>query len=118
MKKYISLLLILIITTTATAQMNANVKLEKKGDLIEATYYYEDGTIQQRGTFKDGQLHGIWTSYDFEGNKLAVGNYENGEKAGKWFFWHDDSLKEVDYSGSKIVSVSEWENKNEITIRN
>jgi antitoxin component YwqK of YwqJK toxin-antitoxin module len=42
------------------------------------------------------------------GNKKAIGEYNNGEKTGKWFFWNGDALSEVDYSQSKITSVSKW----------
>ncbi|OYX25681.1 MAG: nicotinic acid mononucleotide adenyltransferase, partial [Flavobacteriales bacterium 32-35-8] len=28
------------------------------------------------------KLHGTWTSFDTKGNKVAVGNYENGSKVG------------------------------------
>lgn len=91
----------------------------KKGDLTEATYFYADGTIQQKGTFNaKGKLHGTWTSYDVNGNKLAVGNYDNNVKVGKWFFWTDGLLKEVDYIDSRIVSVNEWKDKTKVAVRN
>jgi antitoxin component YwqK of YwqJK toxin-antitoxin module len=82
-------------------------------------YYYEDGTIQQKGTFNaKGKLHGTWTSYDINGEKLAVGNYLNGKKTGKWFFWTNNSLKEVDYIDSKISTVNEWKDKTKLAVRN
>lgn len=95
-----------------------NVKVEEVGELTKATYYYDDGSIQQQGTFNaDGELHGTWTSYDFDGNKLAVGQYTNGNKTGKWFFWSDSMLKEVDFVDSRIASVSEWKSKTSVVIR-
>lgn len=98
------------------AQSN-DVKVETIGDLTQATYYYEDGTIQQQGTFNAvGELHGVWTSYDLQGNKLAVGHYTNGKKTGKWFFWADNKLKEVDFVDSRIASVSEWKTKTPVAI--
>ena len=118
MKKCIVLLALLFVATSSYGQADQNVKIEKKGDLTEATYFYADGNIQQQGTFNsDGKLHGLWTSYDVNGNKLAVGNYEEGVKIGKWFFWTENSLKEVDYLDSKIVQVNEWRDKTKLALR-
>lgn len=110
MKKLLLIALFLVSGTVAFAQNNKPT-LEKKGDLIEATYFHDNGAIAQKGFFnKEGKLQGEWKSYDTNGNKVAVGNYENGKKVGKWFFWSADQLSEVDYSDSKIVNVSKWKN--------
>lgn len=119
MKKYAIVIAVLFISTSIFAQADKEVKLEKKGDLTEATYYYDNGSIEQQGTFNaDGQLHGVWTSYDIEGNKVAKGQYVEGKKHGKWFFWAGDSLKEVDYVNHKIVSVNEWNDKTKVAVQN
>ena len=60
------------------------------------------------------KLQGEWKSYDVSGKKIAVGNYENGKKVGKWFFWNTNRLSEVDYSNSKIVGVNTWTNTNPV----
>ncbi|TYA74469.1 toxin-antitoxin system YwqK family antitoxin [Seonamhaeicola marinus] len=108
MRKYILILAILFIGTSVYAQnTNVKVKHEQKGDLVEATYFYADGTVQQKGTFnQDGKLHGTWTSFDAKGNKIALGNYENGKKVGKWTFWNNGEVKEVNFVDSKIASVT------------
>lgn len=90
---------------------------EKQGELITGTFYYEDGSIQQKGTYKDGKLHGKWVSYNEEGEKTALANYTNGEKTGKWFFWSDNELTEVDYQNNQIASVKGWKG-NEIYVSN
>ena len=116
MKHYILLFAVLFCTSIIYAQ-SQEVSLEKKGDLIEATYYHDNGTIAQKGTFKNGKLHGTWIMYNTVGEKLAVGTYDQGKKIGKWFFWSEDALKEVDYVDSKIVDVSEWRDKTRVAIR-
>lgn len=99
----------LLFTGTLFAQ---DVKAEyiKNGDLVKGTYYFDNGEIQQEGTYKDGKLHGKWIAYNPAGKKIAVATYKNGEKTGKWFFWNDDKLFEVNYSNNQISEVVRWEN--------
>lgn len=92
-------------------------ELEAVGDKVKATYYHENGKIQQQGFFKDGKLDGVWTSYDEKGNKVAVGEYTNGLKTGKWIFANEKNLSEVEYDNSKISSVKNLQ-KNALANRN
>ncbi len=85
--------------------------------LIEAVYYHDNGEVSQKGTFNlQGELHGTWISYDEAGNKVAMGNYENGRKNGKWFFWGAETLKEVDYDQNTIASVQEWKGASRLAV--
>lgn len=116
MKKIFAILLMLSVTLTF-AQEKPKVDLKKDGDLTIATYYHDNGAIEQQGTFnKKGELDGVWTSFDEEGNKVTVANYTNGQKTGKWLFWSGNKLREVDYQDSKIASVSEWTDKVQLAI--
>jgi antitoxin component YwqK of YwqJK toxin-antitoxin module len=118
MKKIFAIVLMLSVTLTF-AQEKPKVDLNKDGDVTVATYYYDNGAIEQQGTFNEaGELHGVWTSYDLDGNKVTVGNYVNGNKVGKWLFWSGNKLREVDYVDSKIASVSEWTDKVQVAVRN
>lgn len=113
MKKIIYIFAFLI-TSYSFAQDTSKtqrVKTEQKGDLIEATYFYANGNIEQQGTFnKEGKLHGLWVSYNLEGEKIASGNYENGQKVGKWLIKTNETLKEVNYNNSKISSITDINN--------
>ena len=102
----------LFMTVTIAAQEKP--KFEKENDLVKGTFYFENGQIQQQGTYKDGKLHGEWISYDHNGDKVAKGYYENGIKTGKWFFWNEEKLSEVDYSNNKITEVNTWINTNNV----
>lgn len=116
MKKMI-LILMMLVGGVMMAQ-DQKVEVVKNGDLYEATYYHENGAVAQQGFFDaDGKLHGVWKSYDAEGNKVAVGTYENGKKTGKWLFWSEAKLTEVDYKDFKIQKVNEWQNKTQLAIR-
>ncbi|QCX40803.1 nicotinic acid mononucleotide adenyltransferase [Aureibaculum algae] len=108
MKKLAVLLIVFCVSFSFAQEKDNKVKLEKKGDVTEATFYYDNGEIDQQGFFKDGKLHGTWTSYNLTGEKIAVGNYEAGEKVGKWIFKTNDVLKEVDYSNDQIEKVNSW----------
>lgn len=83
-------------------------KLEAYGHLVKATYYYENGQVQQTGFFKNGKLEGQWVAYDANGVKKSVGEYSNGQKTGKWVFFGDQTLAEVNYKNNKIESVKNW----------
>ncbi|GAB1856780.1 hypothetical protein MHTCC0001_16160 [Flavobacteriaceae bacterium MHTCC 0001] len=109
MKKYIVLVSILLATASSYAQQNKKKVIHvDKGDLIETTYFYADGSIEQQGTFnKNGKLHGLWTSYDVKGEKTASGKYDNGHKVGTWTFWTEGTIKKVEFDKSKIVKVVE-----------
>ena len=110
MKKIFVIAIMLCVSITF-AQEEKNIKIVDKGDLTEVAYYYDNGILQQEGTFnKDGELHGVWTSYNVKGEKVAVGTYFNGEKVGKWFFWaNNEVIREVDYDQSRIVMVNEMD---------
>jgi antitoxin component YwqK of YwqJK toxin-antitoxin module len=97
-----------ILITGLTFAQAAKPVLEQDGYLVKATYYYDNGQIQQQGHFKDGKLEGQWVAYDLNGNKKSIGEYKSGEKTGKWFFWNDKSLSEVDYSRSRVSEVKSW----------
>lgn len=105
-----------LVASYSFAQDNLKkVTTVQKGDLIEATYYSANGSIEQQGTFnKEGKLHGLWVSYNADGEKITSGNYENGKKVGKWLFWNDDTLKEVDYENSQISNVVEKDKNSKI----
>ncbi len=113
--KNILLAAVFLVGGTVLAQdKSPEPTFEKKGDLIKGTFYYEDGSVRQEGTYKDGRLHGQWVSYNQNGEKAAIAHYENGKKSGKWFFWSEDKLTEVDYQNSVIASVNSWKNESSL----
>jgi len=114
MKNYI-LMLTLVFTGIVSAQ-ESKPKLEQFGEMVKATYYYDNGKVQQQGYFKDGKLEGQWVAYDEVGNKKAVAEYSNGNKAGQWVFWNGVLLSEVSYSDSRVASVKNW--KEDALVRN
>lgn len=109
MKRLKLLLLGLAIITGGTVlaqEKNITRELQLNGEQIEAVYYYENGEIAQKGFYRDGKLHGEWIAYDRNGNKMALGEYYEGMKVGKWFFWNGEEISEVDYEENRITSVN------------
>ena len=117
MKNFILLLALVLSMSPVLAQEKAPT-YEKKGDVIEATFYHDNGLVKQHGFYTlDGKLQGVWTTFNIEGKKTAVGNYEKGNKVGKWFFWNDKVLNEVDYENNRVANVVKWTDKTKVAVR-
>ena len=93
-------------------------KMEKAGDQVKATYYHDNGEVAQVGYFLSGKLNGEWKMYDAAGKKIAMGQYDQGVKVGKWFFWEEDGLKEVDYEDNRIAAVVKWNQGEAVVLNN
>jgi antitoxin component YwqK of YwqJK toxin-antitoxin module len=91
----------------------AESKLEKVGKLVEKTVYHENGQVAQTGYLLNGKPHGQWLQYDDTGKKIAVGRYDEGVKQGRWMFWSEGSLTEVEFEKNIIKNVKKW-NKSEL----
>ena len=120
MKKSMLILLACFIGISSFAQKERVLKLNKEKNLIEVVYYHDNGEVSQTGTYTlDGKLQGEWLSFNTQGKKTVLANYDNGKKVGKWFYWTDKTLKEVDYTNNAIVSVNEWKaDKTSVALRN
>lgn len=107
--KYTLLAIALLFTLVSFAQ-SASVKpvFERTGDLVKATFYYDNRQVAQTGFYKDTRPHGEWESYNPQGAKTAIALYDEGKKVGKWFFWNGEKLVEVDYRNNSIVRVTNW----------
>lgn len=111
------LMMTALVFTGALFAQDVKPEFEEQGDLIKGTFFYEDGAVKQKGTYKDGKLHGKWVAYDKTGAKTAVAQYANGKKTGKWFFWNNGNLTEVDYSNNTIAEVTTWDNSKTLVVR-
>ena len=102
--KKIFLIALMMVSGVIFAQ--GEPQLEVVGQLVKATYFYDNGNVQQVGFFNDGKLDGKWTSYNENGSIKAIAEYTNGQKSGKWIY-NDNAVavREVDYNNNQIVSV-------------
>lgn len=109
MKNVVAFMVFFLMGVVLYAQENnERAKFEKKGDLVEATYYHENGNVSQTGFIKNKKPHGVWKAYDMQGKKIAQAQYVEGKKDGKWFFWKEDKLTEVEYKQNDIVVVNDY----------
>ena len=106
MRKLVLFYFTFLITVISYAQQKRDLKLNKDTNLIEVVYYHDNGVVSQTGTYTlDGKLQGVWLSFDTEGKKIVSANYDNGKKVGKWYYWNNGTVKEVDYSDNAIANV-------------
>ena len=92
----------------AFSQSNSPV-LEDEGQSVKATYYYDNGKVQQVGYFKDGKLNGKWTAYNENGTIKSIAEYTNGVKSGKWTYFSTNvnvTTTEVAFSDNQITAVN------------
>jgi hypothetical protein len=108
------MILVAILFSGMISAQKVKPVLEPFGKKVKATYFFENGQAQQEGFFENGKLEGVWVSFDEKGNKTSSGEYKNGIKTGKWFFWSQNNgtginnLSEVDYSNNRIASIKNW----------
>lgn len=105
--KRIILCAVMLVTGLVSAQ-EAQPKLEAQGQFVKATYFHDNGQVQQIGYFLNGKPDGQWVSFDSNGKKIAAGEYVDGKKSGQWLFWNDVALTEVHYSDSRVAMVKNW----------
>ena len=109
MKKIIIVLVLLNILTESYSQTNDTVINKKHYGF--RTYYSSDNLrtnfdsdknqpILSLGNIIDSKKEGHWIYYLQNGSKFAEGNYKNGRKIGKWFFYKGSSkaCKTLKYS--------------------
>ncbi len=119
MKKAVLFMVMAFVTVLVYGQDKKVQKFNDETNLIEVTDYHDNGIISQEGTFNlKGELHGEWISYDALGNKMSQGSYENGDKSGKWLFWSNNTMKEVEYSKNQIASINGIKNTTRLADKN
>jgi antitoxin component YwqK of YwqJK toxin-antitoxin module len=55
-----------------------------------ATWYYENGNVQQKQLYKNGLADGFDSVFYEDGKKQYAHWYENGKPSGEWLAWHEN----------------------------
>lgn len=114
MKKLLFLLMVLSVSISQAQNVEPTYQVD--GEKVKVTNYYEDGSIESQGFFKNKKLEGKWTKYDRSGNKMVVGYYKDGKKVGTWFQWNEDTLRQINYQDNVIASVNVWKEDTKLAI--
>lgn len=111
------ILLCMLVGITALGQEKVVQKTESK-DELKVIYYHDNGLIQQEGFLKNNKPNGQWIAYNKKGQKTAIAYYNEGNKIGKWFFWKEGKLTEIDYNENKIAAVKSWKESTMVVDKN
>ena len=69
------------------------------------------GPFVSQATFNEGQLDGVWTIKDHNGQNIVEWNFDNGVRNGKWTWWYSNGQKrlEATYQNGKLDGEeTEW----------
>jgi len=100
------LILVALMMFSVASFATGEPQLEVVGNLVKATYFHNNGKVQQEGYFKDGKLEGKWTSYNEDGTINTIAEYKEGQKFGKWMRFSDSvCTSEIDFSNNQILAV-------------
>ena len=75
--------------------------------------YYENGQLQEKGTFSNGEPDGPWESYYENGQLHKKGSYSNGEQVGPYEEYYENGQFWVKGSWSNGVPVGPYEEYDE-----
>ena len=83
----------------------------------EASYYYANNKLMERGNFSNGLKDGKWQRFDENGGISAIAFYQAGKKTGTWLVYDDRGQKrfEMNYAdGKKTGTWTRWNEKGEV----
>lgn len=69
--------------------------LNKSGDCVKWTEYYESGQVKMEGAMKGGQREGEWKSFFEDGRPQSTGFFKAGLRTGvAKVYWYNGNLRE------------------------
>lgn len=84
----------------------------KTSDILKQALYYENGSLQTEGSFKDGKRHGEWKAYYENGNTWSLNSYENGVLQGNYKTWYETGEPRIEghYKSGKPSGIWKYYN--------
>ena len=82
-----------------------NLPLDYTGKWIR---WYDNGTTQCEGEYKNGKKEGKWIGWYKGGNKWFEGAYKDGELEGEWIGWYWTSSKKYEGKFKDGKKEGEW----------
>jgi curved DNA-binding protein CbpA len=65
----------------------------KNNEALRFERYYEHGSLYQKGSLKNGELHGPFERFDETGRAVEKGHMNMGKRCGKWW-WRSEASDE------------------------
>ena len=61
--------------------------------------FYDNGNVKHSGTFKEGEMHGLWKFYRRDGSLMRAGKFALGSQVGIWITYARDGsrVKETNF---------------------
>jgi len=91
--------------------INFLFKLDKTKNNLEGekTNYYGSGEKLSEGTYKDGELDGLFTEW-YENGQKKEGTYKDGKKDGLETWWYENGQKRFEgtYKDGEFISSKSW----------
>jgi len=91
---------------------NGNIRVEmnlKNG--IKDGYtniYFLSGIKKEQRSYKEGEMHGTWITWNELEDKLAEANYNFGKKHGKWYIWDENGILRYEMEYKKGEKFGVW----------
>jgi hypothetical protein len=89
---------------------------ERQGPFVKI--YTPTGTLQEKGSYHAGLLHGAWSKWDTNATLREQGEYHEGNSRGWWVTFHANGLKESagEYGtlGRKRGTWTTWDEKGKV----
>jgi len=83
-----------------------------KGDFADGEgsriTYYSNGTIDSKGSYKNGLPHGPWQLYHDNGQLASEGELKTGLKDGTWIYYHKNGNRESEGKFENDLEVGIW----------
>jgi len=75
--------------------------------------FYENGQLEQRRTYNNGEMDGLWEGYYENGQLQLRGNFKNGKLDGPYETFHDNGQLEQrgNYKNGKMDGLREYFDK-------
>ena len=72
--------------------------------------YYDNGQVQFKVTYKDGEPDGPYVGYHKNGQLSSKGKYKDGKQHGPWVMYHENG--QVAFKGTYRAGKLDWKCRN------
>ena len=86
----------------------------------EATYFHDNGSVKEVGSFENGNRSGTWIGYSNEGEKVSTASFNNDKKHGKWLVWDESGAKRFEMyydNGAKVGTWKMWDSEGKLSTK-